>query len=101
MKRPHDRFAGGRGERGITLGMPGRIRKAGESMAAAGTRYEVSTTVALGALARRRRQAMCADVEYQSAAKKWHVVPASTNRCHAKCRYGAFESKMNTTAPAV
>lgn len=100
MKRPRDRFAGGRGWRGITLGTPGRIRKAGESMAAAGTRYEVSTTVALGARAR-RRQAMCADVEYQSAAKKWHVVPASTNRCHAKCRYGAFESKMNTTAPAV
>ena len=28
-----------------------------------------------------------AGVAYQSAAKKWQVVPASTNRCQAKCAY--------------
>jgi hypothetical protein len=45
--------------------------------------------------------ASLAGVAYQSAAKKWHVVPASTSRCQTKCMYLARESKMKTTAPSV
>ncbi len=37
----------------------------------------------------------------QSTAKKWQVLPASTNRCHTEWAKRTLLSNRNTTAPAV